>query len=199
MNKKLSKKVIAAIIAFGIIIRILSVIITGAAAVFTAYVVYESFWGDTESAEEHVTKTLPQSDDHDLWIFGVRDYTVYGKYYYNNGISENILNNHELFKKVSEDNIVPLRKIIEDYEGWVESTKDYDSSLLGDDISKVYDFDMNLLREKSCYYYFEAKDFDTGEIPYEEIEIPLEDIDHYFSYTLYIYCDKTLYIMHNDT
>ena len=199
MKRKLSKKVIAAIIAVGIIIRIFSVIVTGTLTVFTAYVVYESIWGDTESAEEHVTKTLPQSDDHDIWVFGVRDYTVYGKYYYNNGISEDVLNSHELFRKVTEDEFIPLLKVIEEYEGWVEETKDYDSSILGDDISRVYDFDKSVLTEKDCWYYFEAKDSDMEEIPPEEIEIPLGGLDHYYSFTLYLYCDKTLYIMHNDT
>lgn len=204
MKKPLSPKALTAIVVASVLLLI-SAGCTGGYFLFKHFLkdtnITENFNSVMESGEVHVVKTLPQSDDYDMWVFGVRDFTVYGKYYYEDGIPESVFdeNKQYKFKKVTDDNITPLRNVIRDYERCVDSTKGNDGYLTGDDISEVYDFDMNLLREKSCYYYFEAKNFDTEEISYEEIEIPLEDIDRYFSYTLYIYCDKILYIMHNDT
>lgn len=193
MKKYLSPKILTAIV----VISVFTVIAAGIAG---TYFFIEHLSEGMESGEEHITKTLPPASDKEMWVFGARDFTVYGKYYYENGIDKEILDNHELLKKVTEDDIMPLRKVVWNYEEWVESTKG-NGGLFGDDISKVYDFDTWFLREKECYYYFEARkisDIDSvDDQPYKASE--LEDIDYFYSYNLYIYCDNILYIMHNDT
>ena len=151
-----------------------------------------------ESTEAHVVKTLPQFSDYDMWLFGVRDYTIYEKYYYEDEIPDSVFEENEFFEKTVEDDVTPLRNIIRYYEDRVDSTKGNGGSWLGDDLSEVYDFDMNLLRNDDCYYYFEAKSFSNYDSEYEKRN-PEEFNDDFYDFNLYIYCDKTLYIMHNDT
>lgn len=199
MKKKLSKKAVITIIAAAVVVRIFLIITAGTAALLAVGSVIDTVCGETESAEEHVTKTLPQSSDYDMWVFGVRDYTVYGKYYYEEEIPESVFDKNELFEKVTEDNIMPIRNIISDYENWIAMTKENSSFLLGDGLCGVYDFDINLLRDDCCYYYFEAESLDDLESDYQKTEPEDFNQNDYYSYTLYVYCGRILYIMHNDT
>lgn len=83
MEKPFYKKAgIVALIAAGVVIKILIIIGITAAALFGAGAVIGLLCGDIESTEAHIIKTLPEYSDYDMWCFGFQDLTVYGKYYW---------------------------------------------------------------------------------------------------------------------
>ena len=190
MEKPFYKKAgIVALIAAGVVIKILIIIGITAAALFGAGAVIGLLCGDIESTETHIIKTLPEYSDYDMWCFGFQDLTVYGTYYFDKPISETELENSGYFKKVTDENLTDIKNAVADYEQTVESTKD--STVMGDDLSEVYDFDKSQLDSVSWWYYFE-----------EDIEKSFEpdEAERYFSFNYYFYSEDAgiVYIMHKD-
>ena len=198
MEKPFYKKAgIVALIAAGVVIKILIIIGITAAALFGAGAVIGLLCGDIESTETHIIKTLPEYSDYDMWCFGFQDLTVYGMYYFDKPISETELENSGYFKKVTDENLTDIINAVVDYEQDVEATKG-NGGTFGDDISEVYDFDKSQLDSDGWWYYFETT-VDAEE--YEPFE-PDEAEQYYntsFNYYFYSEDARIVYIMHNNT
>ena len=197
MEKPFYKKAgIVALIAAGVVIKILIIIGITAAALFGAGAVIGLLCGDIESTETHIIKTLPEYSDYDMWCFGFQDLTVYGKYYFDKPITESELENSGYFKKVTDENLTDIINAVVDYEQDVEATKG-NGGTFDDDISEVYDFDRLKLDTDGWWYYFETTvDTDMWE-PVDPNQI--EYRSQSFNYYIYSEEDNTVYIMHHNT
>ena len=166
------------------------------AVLFVAYIGYSFIMPiepepGFERMEMHIIKTLPEYSDYDMWANGFTDFTIYGKYYFDKPISETELENSGYFKKVTDENLTDIKNAVADYEQAVESTKD--CTVMGDDLSEVYDFDKSQLNSGGWWYYFEA-DIEG----YKSFEP--DETERYFSFNYYFYSEDAgiVYIMHQD-
>ena len=147
----------------------------------------------TESEEENVLDTLPEYDDGFQAVFGARDFTVYGEYYYSN-LTDEIFEDNEFFQPVSTefDETVLLKKLVTYYEEKITHTRD--DSLLGDDLNKYYRFD-EITMDSGDWYYLEtdrAADYDV--VNDEVFKLMCQDFDLYY----YDAETKTIFLMHDD-
>lgn len=195
MNLHNSKTAVKAVSAFGILYAFAQLI----ASVFFVFLILAGntlvfeLPNITESEEEKVLDTLPEYDDGFQRVFGARDFTVYGEYYYSN-LTDEILEDNEFFQPFSTefDETVLLKKLVAYYEERITHTRD--DSLLGDDLNKYYRFD-EITMDSGDWYYLETDRADDCDVVNDDVfELMRQDFDLYY----YDVETKTIFLMHDD-
>ena len=132
--------------------------------------------------EDKVIASLGEYEKEEFFTSGgFQDYTDYAKYYYT---SVNIENN-KYFEKVKETDFTAINTHLDDFEGWIETIKDGESS---NEVVVNYDFDRGMVDTEDYFY------IDSEEHTWDDGSTSL------VRYNVYLFDTKTqvLYYFHNN-
>ena len=138
------------------------------------------YLGGCSFDDDKKMKGMPKYDSSECYYSeGFQDYTDYCKYYYNKtSIKE--FENHNKFKKVTEQDIKNIKSYLENFTKWVENQKYYEH----------YDFDLSQIKAGDYCYINDKEGKPIGQSTYQKYE----------NYDLY-YVDmekNILYFIHNN-
>ena len=132
--------------------------------------------------EDKVIASLGEYDKEDFFTSGgFQDYTDYAKYYYTSVDIEN----NKYFKQVKETDCTAINTHLDDFEGWIETIKDGESS---NEVVVNYDFDRGMVDTEDYFY------IDSEEHTWDDGSTSL------VRYNVYLFDTQTqvLYYFHNN-
>lgn len=133
------------------------------------------------SYTDPVLESLPGEYQGTMYTCGgFQDYTDYGKYTCS-GVTSEALEGNPYFQVVTAEDIPVIEGYLENFEGWVELSKDCD----GCDLAEMYDFSRNTLKEGDWFYLYNKHPEST--IPYSNYNL------YYISLST-----RTVYYFHNN-
>ena len=121
--------------------------------------------------EDKILNSLGEYEKHVYFSEGeFQDFTDYAKYYY---VSTNIDGN-TYFTKIQDFDLNKINEHLDDFEGWIETIKDGDSSC---EIVINYDFNRDIIDEEDyIYIYSETQTWDDGHTSLVNYDIYFLDI-----------------------